>query len=228
MEKAVPLVGMPPSMARARILRRVLAAPAPPARSVAGGWGSFARLTPWGWWHRQDARWRAVAAGSLAASLLFVALVVMLWGPDRSLPPAAAKRKPAADPFLTKLMERDLRLATARTPRDRLEILADMADDLQGQTRVAARSAEAEDLGRLAALYERVLREGLLAGARKLPPNQRNLLDAIAVRLTRFGVEAERLAAELTAAPSEALRQIAAASRETDEQLRALARGQSS
>src|SRR5262245_1081491 len=98
LEQAVPLIPVPASTARRRVLRQVLSTPAvpagrvPPVPKIHAGW--LTRLSPvaaWSWWHRQDPQRRALATGSLAAGLLFVALVAMLWGPEQ--PPVTTTAK---------------------------------------------------------------------------------------------------------------------------------------
>jgi hypothetical protein len=161
----------------------------------------------------------------MAAGLLFVTLVILLWGPDDPNALQRPRRTPTIDPFIAKLFDRDVRLAAARTPLARLEILTDMADDLQGQTRAAARAADADDLTKLAALYERVLSDGVLIGARKLTAEQRRqALAPIADRLARIGTESDQLAEKLPDTAAAALRQIAAVSRQADDQLRTFVR----
>ena len=139
------------------------------------------------------------------------------------------KGPPPPDPFLANLFKRDLRLAVARTHQDRLEALLELAEDLHGQARAGVRAAGIEDLENLAKLFDQVVRRGMVPVAQKLPPEERRrLLDAVAERLARTGREADRLAQSAPSAPADALRQIAAAARYGDGQLRSLLHGPTS
>jgi hypothetical protein len=126
---------------------------------------------------------------------------------------------------LTSLLDRNLRLAKARTPRKRLEALVDLADDLQGQARRLIRGAEVEDLQELARLFEQVVDEGIIRGAVGLPADQRpEVLPAAADRLARAGRDAGRLAQEAPDGSAGALRVIATVAQHGGERLRALMR----
>ncbi len=224
LENSLREIPTPQSEMRTRTMRQFLAE-SPAAASGTGRqlpW--LVRLSPatvWNWWHRHDAHWRALASGGLAAALLFVTLVILLWGPDdRSVTPVAKKK--ATDPFLARLFDRDVHLASARTPRARLEILTELANDLQIQTRAAVSGAADDDIVQLTDLYEQVLNEGVVAGARKLPAElRRQVLTPISERLAMIGVETEQMALNLPHSTAGALQRIAAASRQADGQLRA-------
>jgi hypothetical protein len=234
-EQSIGRISTPASAGPEAFLRRFLAPAAPvkngrPAASVRGHWVS--RLPPvagWSWWHRQDPRWRALASGCLAASLLFLTLILLLWGPeDRQFATVPAKQ-PMTDVFLAQLFDRDVQLSAAATPRLRVEILTDLAGDLHRQTRNAATRPDLEDLAELAKLYGDVLTEGVLKGANKIPPEQRaGVITPLAKRIADMGEQADRLAQELSGPPAGALRQIAQVSRQTDNRLRALVQEQRS
>jgi hypothetical protein len=232
LERHVPLLPVPPSTLRADVVRRFIAGSSGPAR--AAGDRALPRrglslpavpptlaevLRPVRAWWQQ---WHA-AAGVAAVFLVLILAGWALWtsGPEET---TASRKRPAPDSFLATLFKRDLRLAVAETPRERLEALLDLADDLRGQTRTGLLVAAAEDLENLAQLYDQVIREGVVAGARKLPRGQRReLLDPIADRLTRTGLDADREAGRVPESSAEALRLIAAAARDAGDQLRTLA-----
>jgi hypothetical protein len=198
----------------------------PKAARTAPNAAWVARVPPvsvWTWWNRQDPRRRAIAAGCLAASLLFVTFVVLLRGTHDQAMMVRPQTKRHADPFLARIYERDVQLAAARTPQARLQLLTELANDLQTQTQAAARDAHVADLQELTRLYVQVLQEGLLVGAAKLPAEQRRIvLSPIAERLAMIGAEVEKLAGAVSAPIAEPLLQIVAVSRQTDDLLRAL------
>lgn len=187
----------------------------PPILSLENARAPLARLIP---------RYRLYAALAVAAALfLLVFDGLMLLKPDEAA--TKARKRPGQDPFLASLLDRDLRLAKAQTPRKRLEALVDLADDLQGQTRRLVRGAEVEDLHELARLFEQVVDEGIVRGAVVLPAEQRAaIVPAAADRLTRAGRDAGRLAQEAPDGSAGALRLIAAAAQHGGERLRALMR----
>jgi hypothetical protein len=138
---------------------------------------------------------------------------------DKALPDPV----PNVPPLMARLMACDLKLAEAENPRQRVEALAALADELQGETRILAGSAGSKDLKGLARLYERVIREGVVARARGLPAEQRRpVLRPIADRLERTRRDLQELAREEGPASAEPLRQIAAAAREGSNHLQVL------
>jgi hypothetical protein len=126
--------------------------------------------------------------------------------------------------LVTRLADLDVRLAEADTPRKRVEALADMAESLRQQGQALRRADDgAEEMGEVARLYEQVVREGVVARARQLPPaERRQVLDPIVRRLARAERESRRLAGRPdTPAPGPLLR-IADAARQGDRELRDL------
>jgi hypothetical protein len=157
------------------------------------------------------------AAGA-AAALLLAAL--LWWSRGRDQGPDALVERPTPDPFLASLMERNLTLARAESPRDRVEALAGLADDLHGETRLLATTAEARDLDDLASLYDQVVRQGVAARARDLPPEQaRQVLSAIAARLGQTGAACDELARQLSDDSARPLRTMAATARDVQQEL---------
>jgi hypothetical protein len=75
-----------------------------------------------------------------------------------------------------RLLDCDLKLAEAQKPRQRLEILIELADVLHFETRMLAKAAPPARLDHLAGLYDRVLEEGIAAAARELPIEERKLV----------------------------------------------------
>jgi len=155
------------------------------------------------------------------------------WGlvltPARERPVAVAPKKtppPAPHVLLADLLQHDVRLAKANSPRERIEELANMADRLHGTAQTLAADADAEDMARLAALYRRVVHDGVVKQAElKLPPDQRKqILDPIASRLAHTREEAERLAQVASPETASPWRALALAAREGSDKLEALMR----
>jgi hypothetical protein len=176
-------------------------------------------------------RWRLpgkkpqwIVLGGLAASILL--MLSAWWGlPGRpgGSGGRAAKQRADNDPLLANLLLCDLRLAEAGTPRQRIEALADLADGLHVEMRALIPGAETEDVQELARLFDKVIRTGVLPGAKALPPAERQqVLDPIAERLARTGREADELAEDFPAAAGGPLRVVAAAAHDGDGQLRVL------
>jgi hypothetical protein len=168
-------------------------------------------------------RWGSLAAGAAAAVLLLGLSWWMLQGPGGTAMQDASKKNAAVpDPLLACLLQRDLRLAEAKTTRERVEVLAGLADDLNAETQNLARTADADDLQELARQYQRVVEDGVVLRARDLPARERlQVLHPIAARLARAGHDAESLAMEVPSAAGP-LHRIADAARAGDGQLRGL------
>jgi hypothetical protein len=174
---------------------------------------------------RQPRRRLAVAAG-VAAALLLVFAGWWAWhGPDNSADFVPTKTLHAADPFLASLLESDLRLAEAETSRQRIEVLADLADNLQEELCKLVLGAEPDDVLELARLYGQVVRDGVVPTAKVLPSSQRRVvLDQIVERLAKTEREVKNLAESVPASSSRPLTLVAAAAHDGDDQLRALLR----
>ena len=219
-ERHVSHLPVPPSRAKARLLHQFLLepategkgqktaatlpeAPVPPRRAAR----AFSRL--------RSFPYERLAA-SLAAAVLVLALGWWLWpeGPAPLPPAASAPVKPVADPLLTCLVRRDVRLARAETPRERLEILADLADDLRGEVQVLAQVTAGEELAELAKLYEQVVRDGIVKQAQALAAaDRRQLLGSMASRLAGVERAVGRLARKVPPEHAPPLQVIVAAAR---------------
>jgi hypothetical protein len=134
-----------------------------------------------------------------AAALLIVALFGGLFFYFHDRPDLAARQAdtPKNDDLRTRLVQRDLLLANAKTPLDQLQALTGMASDLQRESVSQAGRVENPDLTRLAVLYERVLRDGVLPHARALPSHERQArLPALTAELRQAESEAEQAAVQ--------------------------------
>lgn len=238
LERHVPLLPVPQSTGRAYCIQKLLAEGAGQAAgdkagiherpaTTRGAWLSSSILQLRSSLHtvRSSRQWRAPAAVA-AAVLLVVIGGWALWGTHQGPEPTASKA-PAPDPLLASLLKHDLRLAEAENLSERLEALAGLADDLQGEIRALAHAAAAEDLSKLAGLYQRVIQNGVVPRAQELPENQRQqVLGPIAIQLAQAGTDAEGLAQQLPADKAESLRKLASAAQEGDDQLRVLLRSE--
>jgi hypothetical protein len=190
--------------------------PSVPARDAAwlGAAGRFLRRN-------------ATSVGGLAAAVLVALGVYALWpkGPPRS---DVVQRQD--HPLLEKMVARDVALARAGSPKERLDALGGMADDLASETRGMARIASPAELKRMAGWYETVVARGIVDQAKSIPlhamtPAERQrLLDALAAKLEADAEEAERVMAETPQESQPALKRMADTAREGHKTLRALAR----
>jgi hypothetical protein len=181
--------------AKASLLNRFLTPPQPSASPM---------------WQRVRITWpRAVAA---AAAVLFLGLALsgVL---KREHAPAGNS---AQDELLARVVERNIALATAETVERRVEVLADLGNDLADGARSLAHVAPGSDLNALADMYVSVIsgRRGLVAHADNLPAGEsKKVLEPIARRLQSVSDLAEHRSGEVPPAAVEPLRRIAAAAR---------------
>jgi hypothetical protein len=208
-EQHVPLMPVPPSEARADFLHKFLAPPEPPLVVRPRVAAPPVRL--WGY---------LAAAAAILLFLGTTAVVFYLIRPNPVEPGAAPVASHARPPLLDTLLERDLRLARATTQRERVEALADLAEDLHGETQLLAPEANPADLDALARLYADVVREGIVPRARDLAPTERQeVLARVARRLSETATAADRRSHQVPAS-ARALEVIARAAREGDGELR--------
>lgn len=175
----------------------------------------------------------ALPPATLAASLLIFAFLWWLLYDARqdklasTFPGKPTVTQPAADLLLANLMKRNLELATADKPGRRVEVLADMASDLQDMTKVLAQVEEADDLAALAEMFGHVLDDGLLPRAEALAREERtHVLAPIAERLGKTKQEIDTLAASAPTPLKKALGDLASAAEKGNTRLKALARGE--
>jgi hypothetical protein len=216
LEQRLPQLPVPPSAGREAFLARVRAGdlPAPAGSSVLSLW--LRRDKP-----RKERGLRKLAlAFSLAAALAVFALGWWAW-PHNAGGPASPM-----SPLATRQKERDRLLAQARSPRERVEKLAALADSLQKEARLLVRPADGEQLRVVARFYREVVRENLLDHARQLTADERPaVLKKVADGL--IGVESQVLGL-LDGVPEDSrapLQDIALASRESHDQLREILHG---
>ena len=165
-------------------------------------------------------RRNATLVGGLAAAVL-VALGVWAMFPRSSPRPEMASLPD--DPFLKKMVERDLALAKADTPANRLRVLGGLADDLSVQARSLARVASPDELRDLARWYDRVVKDAILKqaetmhGATLTPADAKaraETLDAVTKRLGATAAETDKLLNSVPPEAKPALQKIADAARD--------------
>jgi hypothetical protein len=164
------------------------------------------------------------------AAALVLGLIGWAWhfgvSPSSKLSSVVAQPNP---PLLATLLQRDLRLARAGSARERVEVLASLADDLHHETRTAAAAAGGEEVGTLARLYEQIITEGILKQARALPASDRSVvLDPIAARLAESAADVEQLLHDVPAEYAAPLNGMAGAARAGNRKLADLVKGERS
>ena len=224
LEQQIPLLPVPETAGKDELIQRILAMPPLPLTPKVELPSRRSILSI----KDRGLRKLALACGLAAALVMFA---IGSWVGRQVEPPQRPRRTPATDPLVAKLMQRDLRLAGARTPFQRVEALAGLVDDLHTEARALAHAVSAEELAAFAEWYQEVLGKGLVKQAevlaRTLPPEERTrVLEPIASQLLRAGNDIEQLAGEVAPASAEALRMMVAAARNGDSRLRELiARG---
>jgi hypothetical protein len=216
-ESRVPYLPVPPSeTAKERFLKQLREPPLVPEsmRVVA----PMLPFTP----PKERGLRKLAFALTLAATVVFIA--VGLSALRNAGAPEVVPTGPTIAETRSRMREiRDQRVAKAQTPREKVEVLAEFADELLSSARSTDKKLSGDSLKLVAQLYEETVREKLLDQARAIPPgSQRSVLPQLANELGRIESEFSRLAA---AAPEAAvhLQKIAAAARDGDRELRQLA-----
>jgi hypothetical protein len=181
---------------------------------------------------KDNVRRKVALAFALAAGLAIFALGWWAWRQAEPTPTppvvAVGSRLPDRQAQLRQKLE------GAQTPAERVQRLADLAEELQKEA--LDHQKDADRLADVARFCVQVVREDLLKYAREyareVPQAKRkDLLTAVAVRLQRIESEASRLATELkaekAASAAASFGKIASAARDADDCLLALARGES-
>jgi hypothetical protein len=218
-ESHVPLLPVPPSPRKSQLQDELIHGPMP---------DTIPLPTPAPPSRRSRNRWRklAVGAGGLAAAGVLIACGIflgnMLSPPAPKIEPVVKKASESDKTLAGKLIELDMKLAQAESPRERVETLAKLAKNLEGESRSLAHIAFPKDLQTLAKLYSRVVEEGLVQRARKLPlKERRQVLDPILGQLMVAKKEAEEMARKVPP-ESASFQVIAAAAHSSHRQLRNL------
>jgi hypothetical protein len=173
---------------------------------------------------REGGRRKLAVAFGLAAGLAFCALGMWAW---TSRAPEDPGQSPSARELALRQLQLHQRLEAARTPRERVQRLTELADEVLGDARSDPGDADRLDI--MARFYGQLVREHLLTHARALTRAERAaLLPAVADRLRWAESEATRLAVDpLNRVVAASFRDIAAAAGDGSRSLLALARGES-
>ena len=125
-------------------------------------------------------------------------------------------------------MQRDLALAKANTPTERLQVLAGLAEDLSVQARSLARVASPDELRDLARWYDKVVKGAMVKQAENVPtftmtPAERTareaLLKSLADKLDETATESEKLSNEVSPEIKRALQRMTESAREGQKKL---------
>lgn len=167
-------------------------------------------------------------AGLAAAALVAVGGVWLATRPPKPIPEELAKVQ--KHPLLDKVVARDVQLARAGSPTQKLEALGGMAEELAGEARGMARLAPGAEMRQMAGWYEKVVRDGLVPQSAKLPPHvpaatKAELLNGIASKLDADAEAADKLSGEAPQDAQPALKRMADAARDGGKKLRDAARG---
>src|SRR5262249_58621866 len=120
------------------------------------------------------------------------------------------------DALLARVVKHNVELSGTVSVDRKVEILRDMADDLDGHARSLAHVAQEKDLNELADLYDAVLRgdKGLVALADTMGGDRRKVLEPIIAHLLEVTATADRMSREVPPSATASLQTIARAARE--------------
>jgi hypothetical protein len=172
---------------------------------------------------REGGRRKLAIALGLAAGLAICALGLWAWTSHAPDPPDHGLARRGLRDREEQLHQR---LTQARSARERVQGLTELADDVLGEARTLV--ADAAGMDEVAHFYGQVIREHLLTHARTLSQAERAaLLPAIAERLRWAESEAMRLAVDPAyGSTASSFREIASAAGEGNRRLLALSRGE--
>ncbi len=162
--------------------------------------------------------WYTVMALAAAAGLAVVA-IKLLWR-EQVVPPVAAG---GLNPMIQRLVDCNARLAHGATVQTQVAALADMADDLFVEAQHLARN-QPREVKPMAALFEKVVKDGVLKSAARLPSERRrSILTPIIDRLSRTAQEAESVAVKSDRQAAASLRRLGDVARLGGNELKQLA-----
>jgi hypothetical protein len=163
---------------------------------------------------------------ALAATMGFAVVAIKLLYRPQIVPPAAeitGLNSTGLNPMIQHLVDCNRRLAHGATVQTQVEALADMADDLFVEAQRHARSQPGE-VKTMATLFEKVVKDGVLKSAARLPPQgRRTILTPIIDRLSRTAQEAETVAVKSDSKAAASLRRLSDVARQGGDDLRQLA-----
>lgn len=219
MERDMRRVPVPSSSAKEQFLQRFLgtSSPPPPIADPATVWRTALASGP-----KERGLRKLAVSFALAASLLVFALAWWSW-PHKPQANADLVRQEQTR-LQARLDERLTHNLQRKTPHERVLGLAKLAEEVHGEARGLVN--QSERLEQWASFYVRIVGEQLLEQAKQLSPQERPaVLEAITRRLRETESSASRFASRLQdVSPRSAasFRQIALASRKSEQDLRAL------
>ncbi len=217
LERNVPLLPVPPSRRKAKFLREWVPASTEPNRapSSASSMEAESPIAVRPVRFPASVRLLSRVAACLAALLLLVLFCTRQGslGQSEDLQTARELRRNV----------QDIAVTSSTTPRERVTLLAEMADVLTGDLAPLARRASGDELITLAKLYEELVRDGILPQARQLQKNERHeVLASIVEQLSKTARLAEQLATEVPPEYAQPLLAIVAVARDVGRELTAL------
>jgi hypothetical protein len=176
---------------------------------------------------KESGRLKAALAFALAAGLVVFALSWWAWPQTEPVAVSDGHGPTARPPSRLALLE--IRIASARTPGERVRLLTTVVEELQAEARGSR--GDTEKLAEVSRFCVQVVRDHLMTHARVVPKEEREeLLTAVAQRLHKIESEASRLANDMQAqaavAAEASYRDIALATEQTRQSLLKLARGE--
>jgi hypothetical protein len=174
--------------------------------------------------------WSLPAAKSIAgiaAALFIVFSGWLLIRPSKGPNGSAVESKPR-DPFLERIVKRDLALAQARTPDQRLEVLGSLAGDLCTEAKSLSKVANPDELRDLSGMFQKVVNDGIVGQAAHMnplaltPTQRQELLQKLSARLAEAGQQADQAARESPPHAQPALKTIADTARDGQVKLKAI------
>lgn len=145
--------------------------------------------------------------------------------PKNGTPKKNEKKQPSVKPLAALVLELDVQLAQTEDPRQRVEILAALAEVLHREAKAFSQAGGegTKELQALAKLYGQVLKDGVVARAQDVPMGERQaILGPIAQKLTQARQQSVQMAGEVDAARAAPLLLIAAVAEKSNGQLRKL------
>ena len=164
----------------------------------------------------------------LAAAVLIAIGGWMMMKPGSGPDGTAKEREGPRDPFLEKLVQRDLALAQAKSPEQRLDVLGGLAADLSAESRSLSKIANPEELRDLSGMFQKVVNEGIVEQVRKLPEHaltqtqKHELLQKLTTKLAEAGQQADQAARESPPHAQPALKTISDTARDGQMKLKSI------
>jgi hypothetical protein len=239
-ERQIPELPVPSSEPPAALIRQILAGPPPlpggpvPGLNAGSPWWvnnpmadrnqpgpiDRSRFDPTYSRHNERARRKVAVAFAMTLGLAAFSLSWGLW----PHPPSPTQPAQTAGNFRQARLER--LLIAARTPKERVNVLAKYADDLKREALAMVRTSEPEELRELATLYVQVVHVRLPNYARTLPAAERvKVLEEVTKGLSETNSDISRLLTEdVSPAIRVSLSEIAQAALDGHNRLRELLR----